>query len=420
MTYTNKFVKSSSYKSSMAKNDIDAYLLVAQPIPEFSMLQKAEQIIRLTDSTSVNVFKFGSDYVSVSDTWKVYSFNRTNLNTIKSIIPEISGIAASLPPKYYMSTGHPLPMSGTDRWLTYGLAPGFRSAVIDVLLIKSANERQLITRIPVDENYYMHSFGATENYVVFFAHPFHYDIATILEKMEILDAFRWNPEAPTYIYVVNLKTAEVRKFTTESRFITHHINGFEIGDLSGKNGNPSLVMDFVTYDDPAIVTTATMDLVRNPEARGNFSTIKAEIMRYTVHLSNETVTRQTFPIKPRMDITNKLDFPAINEKFRYRKYCNVYGVYSKGVERMNLVKKDLCNHMKDLIWSVPNHYASEPWFVANPDATTEDDGVLLDVVLDGNKGKSYLAVFDAKTMKLINRAYLPNFIPIGLHGRLFV
>ena len=404
----------------MAKRDIDAYMLLAQPIPEFNMLQKAEQIIRNTDNTNVNVFKFGSDYVTMSDIWKVYSFNRTNLNTLKPIYPEISGISASLAPKYFMSTGHPLPMSGTDQWLTYGLEPGFRSAALNVLLIKSANERQLLTRIPVDKNYYMHSFGATENYVVFFAHQFHYDIATIMEKVEILDAFRWNPEIPTYIYVVNLKTTEVRKFTTESRFFIHYINGFEIGDHNGKNGNLSLVMDFVTYDNPAIVTKATMDLLRNPEARGNFSTIKPEIMRYTVHLNNGTVRRKTFPTKPRMDITNKLDFPAINEKFRYRRYCNVYvSVHSRGVERMILVKKDLCNHMKDLIWSVPNHYPSEPWFVANPDATAEDDGLLLDVVLDGNKGKSYLAVFDAKTMKMINRAYLPNFVPFGLHGRLF-
>ena len=136
-----------------------------------------------------------------------------------------------------------------------------------------------------------------------------------------------------------------------------------------------------------------------------------------MHLNNGTVSRQTFPSKPK--VVSGLDFPAINEKFRYRRYCNIYGTHPKGVETIILVKKDLCNHTKDLMWSVPNHFAGEPWFVANPNATTEDDGLLLDVVLDGNKGKSYLAVFDAKTMKMINRAYLPNLIPFGLHGRLF-
>ena len=265
----------------------------------------------------------------------------------------------------------------------------------------------------------MHSFGATENYAVFFAHPFHFNLVTVFEKVEVMDVFRWNPEDPTYIYVVNLKTTEVRKFTTESRFFTHHINGYEAGDHNRKNGKPSLVMDFVTYDDSSAITQLTIDLLNNTETRENFLSSRPEIMRYIVHLNNGTVTRQTFPSKPRMDIVTKLDFPVINEKNRYRRYCNLYGVHSRGVEGVILVKKNLCNHMKDLMWSVPNHYPSEPWFLENLNATAEDDGLLLDVVLDGNKGKSYLAVFDAKTMTMINRAYLPNFIPCSLHGRLF-
>ena len=390
---------------------------MAQPVPEFSMPQKIEQFIRSTDETNVNVFKFGTDYVTASDTLKMYSFNRTNLNTIKPIYPEVQGGTLSHL-KYAISTSHPLPISGTDYWLTFCLEPGFRSAVITVLLIKSANERQLITKIPVEKNYYMHSFGATENYGVFLAHPFHYSLVTLLEKVDVLDAFEWNPEDPTYIYVVNLKTTEVWKFiTTESRFFTHHINGFEIYDHNGRNGKPSLVMDLVTFNDSSIITEATIDMLNNTDTQRKFAAIKPEVMRYIVHLSNGTVTRHTFPTKPK--VISELEFPAINEKFRYRRYCNVYGVHPIGFETIVLVKKNLCNHTKDLMWSVPNHFAGEPWFVANPNAATEDDGVLLDVVLDGNKEKSYLAVFDAKTMKMINRAYLPNLIPFGLHGRLF-
>ena len=417
MTFTNKFVMTASYKSSVAKNDIDAYMFMAQPVPEFSIPQKIEQIIRSTDATNVNVFKFGSDYVTVSDIWKMYSFNRTNLNTIKPIYPELPGIGYSQL-QYSTSTSHPLPLSGTDYWVSFSLEPGFRSAVITVHLIKSVNERQVITRIPVEKNYYMHSFGATENYAVFFAHPFHFSLAKVLETVEILDACEWKSDDPTYIYVINLKTTEVRKFiVTESRFFTHHINGFEISDHNGKNGKPSLAMDVVTFDDSSVITEVTIDLLNNTDTRRKFEAIKPEVMRYIVHLSNGTVTRHIFPTKP--TVVGGLDFPAINEKFRYRRYCNVYGVHPKGVERIILVKKDLCNHTKDLMWSVPNHFAGEPRFVANPNAATEDDGVLLDVVLDGNKGKSYLAIFDAKTMKMINRANLPNLIPFGLHGRLF-
>ena len=407
-----------SYKNSVAKHDIDTYLYLAQPVPEFSIRQKIEQIIKNSDAANVNVLKFGSDYVAVSDTWKMYSINRTNLNTIKPIYPGLSGRTSSQV-KNSLTTSHPLPISGTDHWVSFSLETGFRTYVVNVFLIKSANERQLLTTIPVDKDYYMHSFGATENYAVFFVHPFYCNLATILEKIEVLDALRWNPEEPTYIYVVNLKTTEVRKFTTESRFLTHHINGFEVNEHNGKNGTLSLVMDFVTYNDSAAITQQTIDLLNDAEARRKFLKSKPEITRYILHLNNGTVSRKTFPNKPGMDIASNLDFPVINEKFRYRRYCNVYGVHPNGIEDMILLKKDLCNHEKDLMWSVPNHYPGEPWFVADPNGTAEDDGLVLDVVLDGNKERSYLAIFDAKTMKMINRAYLPNFIPFGLHGRLF-
>ena len=36
VTYTNKFLKTASYNSSVAKNDMAAYLLTAQPSPPFN------------------------------------------------------------------------------------------------------------------------------------------------------------------------------------------------------------------------------------------------------------------------------------------------------------------------------------------------------------------------------------------------
>ena len=114
VTFTNKFVETSSYKSFIAENDIDPYLYMAQRVPEFSIRQKIEQIMRNTDSSNVNVLKFGSDYVTVSDYWKVYSFNQTNLITIKPIYPEVSGMPPSFQLKNSMTTSHPLPVSGTD------------------------------------------------------------------------------------------------------------------------------------------------------------------------------------------------------------------------------------------------------------------------------------------------------------------
>ena len=62
---------------------------------------------------------------------------------------------------------------------------------------------------------------------------------------------------------------------------------------------------------------------------------------------------------------------------------------------------------------------TEPIFIPNPNATKEDDGILLSVILDGEKGLSYLGVFDAGTLTLRSKSYVPMSLPFNLHGQFF-
>ena len=85
-----------------------------------------------------------------------------------------------------------------------------------------------------------------------------------------------------------------------------------------------------------------------------------------------------------------------------------------------LVKKDACNGgTGDKSWGIPNHIPSEPWFEPNPNATTEDDGIVFSIVLNGETGKSYLMFLDGQSFTPINSAQLPTWVPQTLHGRLF-
>lgn len=226
-----------------------------------------------------------------------------------------------------------------------------------------------------------------------------------------MDAIKWDNTSVTHIYVVNLKNGQVQTFTTERRFFLHHINSFEINDNDNNKSNISLVVDFVIYDNISAINGLLIENLLKPEAKGT-PTNPGKVKRYTIHLNNKTVTAKAMPGK-------ELDFPVMNENVRYQKYCYLYGVYSPTLRNMTLIKKNVSNQENDLIWHVPNHYPTELWFVQNPDGTSEDDGVLLDVILDGPRGKSYLAILDAKNMILVTSAYLPNFIPLSFHGRLF-
>ena len=68
-------------------------------------------------------------------------------------------------------------------------------------------------------------------------------------------------------------------------------------------------------------------------------------------------------------------------------------------------------------WHEPDCWPGEPVFVGRPGASDEDDGVLLSVVLDGERDLSFLLVLDATDLTELARAEVPHHIPFSFHGR---
>jgi carotenoid cleavage dioxygenase-like enzyme len=57
--------------------------------------------------------------------------------------------------------------------------------------------------------------------------------------------------------------------------------------------------------------------------------------------------------------------------------------------------------------------------VARPGGVGEDDGVLLSVVLDAERGTSFLLVLAADSFTELARAELPHPVLLGYHGQFF-
>ncbi|XP_060569813.1 carotenoid-cleaving dioxygenase, mitochondrial-like [Ruditapes philippinarum] len=117
-----------------------------------------------------------------------------------------------------------------------------------------------------------------------------------------------------------------------------------------------------------------------------------------------------------------MDFPQINyQRYNGKKYRYTYGTgwHPKGKHFNTVMKIDIITKtFKE--WGEDKCYPSEPVFVANPDGTDEDDGVVLSAVnnSDHDKGKNaFLLVLDAKSMTEIARAEfdIPRF-PKDFHG----
>jgi carotenoid cleavage dioxygenase-like enzyme len=64
-------------------------------------------------------------------------------------------------------------------------------------------------------------------------------------------------------------------------------------------------------------------------------------------------------------------------------------------------------------------YLGEPVFVSKPNPASEDDGILLSVVLDPEANYSELVCLDAGSLSERGRARLPHRLPYGFHGQFY-
>ena len=141
----------------------------------------------------------------------------------------------------------------------------------------------------------------------------------------------------------------------------------------------------------------------------------------------ESVTSQlnrTLSLKPPQAIKewsagqkDSLELPTINPSYLCRPSRFIYGFTDHGLSTLadGIGKYDTFTHSA-LRWSEPGHTPGEPIFVKNPLGEHEDDGVLLNVVLDGHSGRSYLLVLDAKNFEVLGKAHCEWPVGFGFHG----
>lgn len=424
-SFSTKFLKSNFYKDSLSSNDIAPYLMFESVQPPFNEFQKMEALVRGIDNMNVNVYRFFNkkdktfEYVALNDFWKIYQITHDSLDTISSITtvlphPGHSGGFAFLS---FLSSAHPLPEYGTTNHFTFvssvSLIPDMKSK-ISLVRIKSATDREEVVQWPVKRVPYMHSFSVTENFVIIFAAPFFVNVFNMVKYAAPIKGLDWMPDEPTTVYVINLKTKNVVTIETDNIFTMHHINAFE--------NNDEIIVDISSYPSPDFVKNLELSTLRDPVKRNSFDA-HAQLRRYLINVKKRTVIYKPVTVTPTVPFANYLDLPTINERYRYKDYCFVYGNVLKidnvTLCRMAIVKKDMCSDNGDKFWHIPHHYPAEAWFVPKPGATSEDDGHLLVPILDGEHKQSYLAVIDAVTMETINKAILPTIVPFNLHGRFF-
>ena len=259
----------------------------------------------------------------------------------------------------------------------------------------------------LSQPFYLHSFALTENYAVICETP------SLVQWQDFPRNYTYMKELGTHWHVVSRSTGEhVATFKTNPAFFMyHHANAYE---ETASDGSVEIVADVLTYPNMDTLGNMFLNVFIDDPHRTMNSFADGGLFRFHLPLSNpgaEVSGRQVGP---------PMEFPTIwYERYNTRKHQFVYGAGLKRDESTffdRIVKTDV-ETGNSKYYAEPNTFPGEPIFVPSPNASTEDDGLILSVVLDATKKHSFLLILNAKTLEKVARADLAYSVPFGFHGR---
>ena len=172
-----------------------------------------------------------------------------------------------------------------------------------------------------------------------------------------------------------------------------------------------MAVDVITYPDATIIDQLYLARLRSSAP----ITATGTLTRFHVPFAADA------PVTRRILADIPLELPRINyENHAGKPYRYVWGagIQTKGDFLDSIVKID-AETGTVATWHAAGLYPGEPVFVPSPSAAAEDDGVLLSIVLDTGKDRSFLLVLDAASLNEVARAAAPHAIPFHFHGNFF-
>ena len=397
VSYASRFLASNAFTAAQARGKISYAEFATDPCR--SLFGRVAAIFdpKLTDNCNVNVVGIGGEPVAFTETTMPLRFAADTLKTLGVLDyePPLSGQVSIAHPHYDAAR-----KCHYSYMVEFGLSSRYR-----LFSIGDDGSQTQIAEIAVDRPAYMHSFAMTEHYLVLVEFPLTVSALDLkLSGKPFIRNYRWQPERGLRFHAVDKDSG--RKVATargDALFAFHHVNAYEQGG--------GLVIDMVTYPDADIIDQLYLARLR----AGTPLTATGELTRFELHLAGDgKVARRTLSPMP-------VELPRLNyASCAGKPYRYVWGtgIAVEGDFLDQIVKIDL-ETSGTARWYEAGCYPGEPVFVAGPHARTEHDGVLLSVVLDVAKDRSFLLVLDAATLQEIARAETPHAIPFHFHGNYF-
>lgn len=398
VSYGNRFIHSNAYFKDNQTGKINYRGFAVDPCR--TMFQKVFATFFEGDpanNTVVNVTRLEDDFIAMTEFPLAVRFDPKTLETL-GVLDYDQKISAKL------ATAHPHYDFNRRVGINHMTRIG-RKMSYDLYTLTS-NKRTKIATIPIKSPSYIHSFSITPRYIIVADYSFRLGnlFALAFGEKPFIQNFVWDNRQDSHFLVINIESGElVAKIPADPFFSFHHINAYEADENT-------LIVDLSAYNDAHLVDQLYIDALLHQD----YPQV-GEFRRYTLPLGGGRATYEVLS-------DESIELPRINYKpHNGHDYQFAYGasVKKNSTDFLNQVIKVDVKNRQTWVWHETGCYPSEPVFVPAPNAQSEDDGVLLIVVLDSLAGNSFLLALDAHTMQELGRAIVPQHIPFGFHGSFF-
>ncbi|KAJ6801198.1 putative carotenoid cleavage dioxygenase 8-like protein B, chloroplastic isoform X1 [Iris pallida] len=292
-----------------------------------------------------------------------------------------------------------------------------RAGYTVVRMEAGTNERRVVGRVECRGGPapgWVHSFAVTEHYVVVPEMSLRYCAQNLLRAEPTpLYKFESRPESGSYVHVMCKASGNVVASVEVPNFVTFHfINAYEETDKEGRI--TAVIADCCEHNgDTTILDKLRLDNLRTSTDQDVLP--DARVGRFRIPLDGSPKGELGAALDPN-EHGKGMDMCSINPAYLGKKYRYAYACgaerpcnFPNTLTKLDLVEKKAKN------WYHEGAVPSEPFFVARPGATEEDDGVVISMISEKN-GEGYALLLDGSSFEEIARAKFPYGLPYGLHG----
>lgn len=409
IAYRNRFLRTSPYTQMISTGQLSSGFERVEPTSLGSRILKMTLEVLghrtgQTYNTNVSVIHLADQFMALTEQPVPTVFDPITLETQGAFYFDDTLLGQ-------LSCGHPHYHHQHQEYINYVTCFGPINTYNLYRIKATSSQRNLIARIPVRSPCYMHSFALTENFIILVEFPLVIKtFAAIVGGKAPIQCLSWEPQRGTKFLVIDQYSGQqVARFHSQACFAFHHINAYEQDD--------AIVVDIAASNQPDLMYKSYLKPLR--AATQSEDHPLAEYRRYCLPLQKSSRSAE---VGYELLSDQLIEMVCINQAHCHsRDYRYAYAVsHNRNWSTLvgQLVKIDVKNR-RNKAWFEPNTYPGEPLFVAAPNSTHEDEGVILSVVLDAAKARSFLLVLDANSFEELGRAYLPHHVPLEFHG-LFV